>query len=254
MPLPLLLRAFRLNGIVRQYENRACSSPSFRPIASARCRSAKRICGDRSCHNLLFGIFSLNGGFMQACRTLSVCVLASAWTFAAQAQTDAPPTLQTNGSQFIELQPRAPAPKIVLDRLDGKLVPLSASQGKVVLLSFWATWCPPCRRELPTLERLQRTFDSRKLEIVAVSIDTSGQLTVGRFLDRLGVKHLPVYLDPDGRIAERAHQETGAPFPLYGMPITYVIDRTGAVIGYITGEVDWLSPEAITFLKYFVDG
>ncbi len=252
MPLPLLLRAFRLNGIVRQYENRACSSPSFRPIASARCRSAKRICGDRSCHNLLFGIFPLNGGFMQACRTLSVCILASAWTFAAQAQTDAPPTLQTNGSRFIELQPRAPAPKIVLDRLDGKLVPLSASQGKVVLLSFWATWCPPCRRELPTLERLQRTFP-RKLEIAAISVDRAGRPTLERFLDRLRVKRLRIYLDPDGRVAERANQETGAPFPLYGMPITYVIDRRGSVAGYITGEVDWLSPEAISFLEHFID-
>jgi thiol-disulfide isomerase/thioredoxin len=172
----------------------------------------------------------------------------------ARAQFDAPPPLRTSSSQFIELQPRAIAPQVILQRLDGKSIPLDASRGKVILLSFWATWCPPCRRELPTLERLQRTFDSRKFEIVAVSVDTSGQLTVRRFLDRLGVKHLPVYLDPDGRIAERAHQETGAPFPLYGMPITYVIDRSGSVVGYVTGEVDWLSAEAIAFLKYFIDG
>lgn len=172
----------------------------------------------------------------------------------ARAQFDAPPPLRTSSSQFIELRPRVMAPQVVLQRIDGKSIPLNVSRGKVILLSFWATWCPPCRRELPTLERLQRTFDSRKLEIVAVSIDTSGQLTVGRFLDRLGVKHLPVYLDPDGRIAERANHETGAPFPLYGMPITYVIDRKGSVAGYITGEVDWLSPEAITFLQYFIDG
>ena len=212
------LRAFRLNEIDRQYARRACSRPSVRPIASARCRSAKRNCDDRSYDNLLFGVFSMNGGLMQACRTLSACLLASAWTFAAQAQTDAPPTLRTSGSQFIELQPLAPAPQIMLDRLDGKSIPLSASHGKVVLLSFWATWCPPCRRELPTLERLQRTFP-RKLEIAAISVDRADRPTLERFRDSLNVKQLRIYLDPDGRIAERANQETGAPFPLYGMPI-----------------------------------
>jgi thiol-disulfide isomerase/thioredoxin len=172
----------------------------------------------------------------------------------ASAQFDAPPPLSTGSSQFIELRPRVMAPQVVLQRIDGRAIPLNTSRGKVILLSFWATWCPPCRRELPTLERLQRTFDSRKLEIVAVSIDTGGELSVRQFLHGLGVRHLPVYLDPDGRIAERARHETGAPFPLHGMPITYVIDRTGAVIGYITGEVDWLSPEAIGFLKYFIEG
>lgn len=173
---------------------------------------------------------------------------------AAHAQPDAPPMLQTNSSQFIEMRPPMMAPQVVLPRIDGKVIPLSASRGKVLLLCFWATWCPPCRRELPALERARKTFDSTKLEIAAVSVDTAGKATIEGFLNRLGVKNLQIFLDPDSRIAERANQETGAPFPLYGMPITYVIDRNGIVVGYITGEVDWLSSEAIAFLNDFIDG
>lgn len=188
-------------------------------------------------------------------RRLALSALVGAFAAApACAQVDAPPTLQTNSSQFIEFRPRTTAPQVALQRIDGKSISLSASRGKVVLLSFWATWCPPCRRELPALERLQRTFDPRKLEIVAVSVDTAGKPMIVRFLNSLSIKHLQIYLDPDGRVAERANLETGAPFPLYGMPITYVIDRSGSVVGYITSEVDWLSAEGLAFLKYFIDG
>ncbi|WP_281806086.1 TlpA disulfide reductase family protein, partial [Methylocystis echinoides] len=111
----------------------------------------------------------------------------------------------------------------------------------------------PCRRELPALEQAQKSFDSTKLEIAAVSVDTAGKATIEGFLNRLGVKNLQIFLDPAGRIAERANRETGAPLPLYGMPITYVIDRNGMVRGYITGEVDWLSSDATAFLNYFID-
>lgn len=188
-------------------------------------------------------------------RRLVLSALVGAFAAApACAQFDAPPPLRTSSSQFIELRPRTTAPQVALQRIDGKSIPLSASRGKVLLLCFWATWCPPCRRELPTLERLQGTLDPRNLEIAAVSVDRAGKPTVERFLDSLSIKHLHIYLDPDGQLAERANQEIGAPFPLYGMPITYVIDRSGSVVGYITGEVDWLSAEAIAFLKYFIDG
>jgi thiol-disulfide isomerase/thioredoxin len=171
----------------------------------------------------------------------------------ALAQLGAPPMLQTNSSQFIELRPAMMMPVVTLQRIDGKMTPLNASPGKVLLLCFWGTWCPPCRRELPALERAQKSFDSTKFEIAAVSVDTVGKATIDGFLNRLGVKNLQIFLDPAGRIAERANRETGAPFPLYGMPITYVIDRNGMVRGYITGEVDWLSSDATAFLGYFID-
>lgn len=170
----------------------------------------------------------------------------------AQAQADFPP-LQTNGSQFVELRPRSDAPQLSLERLDGKSIRLDAFRGKVILMSFWATWCPPCRRELPSLQRLKAQANPRKLEIVPISVDAQGKNAVGGFLQRIGVKDLPIYLDNRQKIASRADAEANAPFPLYGMPITYVIDKNGSVVGYITGEVDWTSAEALTFLTYFTE-
>lgn len=165
----------------------------------------------------------------------------------------APPPLQTNGSQFIELMPRSQAPAVSLKRLDGKSIPLDKFRGKVVLLSFWATWCPPCRRELPSLERLKTSVDSRNLEIVPVSVDKTGKAAVEDFLRRANVRDLEIYLDSQQRIAGHDEQETQTPFLLYGMPITYVIDKDGWIIGYVTGEVDWASAEAASFLGYFMD-
>ncbi|BDV32551.1 thiol:disulfide interchange protein [Methylocystis iwaonis] len=170
----------------------------------------------------------------------------------AQAQADMP-ALQTNSSQFVELRPRSDAPQLSLERLDGKSMRLDAFRGKVILMAFWATWCPPCRRELPSLQRLRAQANPRKLEIVPISVDTQGKNAVAGFLQRMDVNELPIYLDNRQKIAARADAEANAPFTLYGMPITYVIDKRGSVVGYITGEVDWTSREAMSFLTYFTE-
>ncbi|MBL1255610.1 TlpA disulfide reductase family protein [Methylocystis sp. Sn-Cys] len=170
----------------------------------------------------------------------------------AQAQADMP-ALQTNSSQFVELRPRSDAPQLSLERLDGKSMRLDAFRGKVILMAFWATWCPPCRRELRSLQRLRAQANPRKLEIVPISVDTQGKNAVAGFLQRMDVNELPIYLDNRQKIAARADAEANAPFTLYGMPITYVIDKNGSVVGYITGEVDWTSPEAMSFLTYFTE-
>ncbi|WP_330083612.1 TlpA disulfide reductase family protein [Methylocystis iwaonis] len=170
----------------------------------------------------------------------------------AQAQADMP-ALQTNSSQFVELRPRSDAPQLSLERLDGKSMRLDAFRGKVILMAFWATWCPPCRRELPSLQRLRAQANPRKLEIIPISVDTQGRKAVAGFLQRMDVNELPIYLDNRQKIAARADAEANAPFTLYGMPITYVIDKRGSVVGYITGEVDWTSPEAMSFLTYFTE-
>lgn len=170
----------------------------------------------------------------------------------AQAQADMP-ALQTNSSQFVELRPRSDAPQLSLERLDGKSMRLDAFRGKVILMAFWATWCPPCRRELPSLQRLRAQANPRKLEIVPISVDTQGRNAVAGFLQRMDVNELPIYLDNRQKIAARADAGANAPFTLYGMPITYVIDKRGSVVGYITGEVDWTSREAVSFLTYFTE-
>lgn len=168
----------------------------------------------------------------------------------AGAQSDLP-QLHSNGGQFIELVPRSKASRFTVERLDGRLISLERFRGKVVLLSFWATWCPPCRRELPSFERLKALVDPQKLAIVPVSVDKTDKTSIASFLRHLSVNNLAIYRAVPQPIVAPA--EEPAPFPLYGMPITYLIDRDGAVIGYVTGEVDWTSPEALSFLAYFTE-
>jgi thiol-disulfide isomerase/thioredoxin len=191
-----------------------------------------------------FGIFS-----RRAVVSGIACMTASS---AALSQTDGPPLLRTRSAQFIEMRPAVVAPPLRIERIDGKHIDPTSLRGKVVLVNFWATWCPPCRRELPLLEKLQEIVGPKLLEIVAVSIDAGGRPAVEAFLKRANVTRLRPYLDPQGRIAARTGEDESAPFALYGMPISYVIDRQGRVAGYITGEVDWTGDDGLALLKYYM--
>jgi peroxiredoxin len=172
----------------------------------------------------------------------------------ARSESDSgPPALRSATSQFVELRPLAEAPPLKLERIDGKVVGLNAFRGKVVLMSFWATWCPPCRRELPILERLTDAVGHRDVEVVAVSVDQPGRPAVSAFLDRVGIRRLKPFLDPQGRIGVSSFEGSASPFVLYGMPISYVIDRQGRVTGYITGEIDWTSNEGLALLHHYID-
>jgi thiol-disulfide isomerase/thioredoxin len=162
-----------------------------------------------------------------------------------------PPQLRTATSQFIELRPLVEPPALGLRRIDGKTIHLNALRGKVVLMSFWAMWCPPCRRELPALEHLGQVIDPRDLEIVAISIDKGGKDSVAAFSRNLGVVRLQPFLDPDGLIAVQPGQASPSPFVLHGMPISYVVDRLGRVAGYIVGEVDWTSGDALALVRFY---
>ncbi len=145
-------------------------------------------------------------------------------------------------------------PPIVLQRLGGGRTELSSFVGKVVLVNFWATWCPPCRRELPILERLQQTADPRQLEVVPISIDRTNAAAVVAFMRDIGVRRLQSYHDPEGRIAQPPATADTVPFVLYSMPINFVINRQGRIAGYITGEVDWTSREALALLEHYMRG
>lgn len=102
-----------------------------------------------------------------------VVALILGMTITTQTKADAdlglgPPPLTSSSSQFVELRPMVEAPSLKLERVDGKTVDLESLKGKVVLLSFWATWCPPCRRELPMLEQLQQVLGAQGVEVIAV--------------------------------------------------------------------------------------
>ena len=155
---------------------------------------------------------------------------------------------------IIELRPLNEVPDLMLESIEGKQIALNTFRGKAVLVNFWATWCPPCRRELPLLDDLTRATPDQSLEIVAISIDHAGRPAVEGFLKRLGVAELRAFLDPLGRIAKPVGSHAPTPFVFWGMPISYIIDREGQLSGYITGEVEWTSQQGRAFLEYYAHG
>jgi len=125
------------------------------------------------------------------------------------------------------------APDITLKDLNGKTVSLSAVKGKVVLLNFFATWCPPCRAEMPALNKLYHALKPRGLEIIAVSTDRS----INDIKDFLGKNRVdfPILFDAD-RIAAKQYR-------VFSMPTTFLIDRNGMIVEKFYGEYDWTEPE-----------
>ena len=118
-------------------------------------------------------------------------------------------------------------------------------QGRTVLLNVWATWCPPCVEEMPTLDALQGELGGPGFEVVAVSIDRAGPEVVRRFFDRIGIENLEMYVD------ETAMAATALRAP--GLPATILIDEDGREVGRLMGPADWDDPEMVEFLKGYAE-
>lgn len=164
-----------------------------------------------------------------------------------------PPVFRSTSSQFTLLRPLDPAPRTAIRALDGAVTDLTRFRGRVVVLNFWATWCLPCIYEMPTLDRLAAGSDPTQLAILAVSVDQGGAAAVTPFIKAHHLAHLPVYLDPGQQLGSFDSDRVAAgALPLWGLPITYIIDKEGRVVGYLTGPAKWDSPEARRFLSYFL--
>jgi thiol-disulfide isomerase/thioredoxin len=124
---------------------------------------------------------------------------------------------------------------------EGRTLTLEDFRGKVVLLNVWATWCVPCREEMPTLDALQARLGGDAFRVVALSIDRAGLLPVRRFYDEIGIRHLPIYLAEDLR--------TMFALAVLGLPTTILIDRQGRELARLSGPAEWDSPEAVAFFE-----
>jgi thiol-disulfide isomerase/thioredoxin len=144
---------------------------------------------------------------------------------------------------FIPASPLLPAPAISFVDLAGNTASLSEFAGKIVLVNLWATWCEPCLREMPSLERVQSHFGD-KIAVVAISEDHGGRKTVEPFIDKLGLKSVKIYLDPKSAM-ERA-------FKVQGLPTSFLIDRGGRVLGQVDGAAEWDAPKLLEVLKSFL--
>ena len=141
---------------------------------------------------------------------------------------------------FEQLERRFPAPKTAFTDENLASTTIDAFKGKMVILNFWATWCAPCIQEMPTLERLAARLPTEKFAVIAVSQDRGGASIAKTFLDRIGVRSLPLYFDPNRRLS----RDLG----VRGLPTTVVIARDGTVVGKLEGVAEWDAKNVVAYL------
>ena len=128
---------------------------------------------------------------------------------------------------------------------DGQATTLAALERKTLLLNLWATWCVPCRKEMPVLDRLQQQLGGKDFEVVAINIDQRNLDRPKRFLDEIGVKALAYYSDADAKVFQDL-QKIGRAL---GMPTTIIVDAKGCELGHLAGPAEWDSPDALALIK-----
>lgn len=138
-----------------------------------------------------------------------------------------------------------PAPDFTVPGLRSPRLSLRNFKGQVVFLNFWATWCPPCREEMPAMERLYRRFRTRGFAILAVSIDSRGADVVTPFVTHFGLT-FPIGLDPKTEVANR--------YMLRALPTTVLIDRGGQIAALAFGARDWDGSAAHRVIETLLDG
>ena len=137
------------------------------------------------------------------------------------------------------------APDFTLKDVNGKSYTLSQLRGKVVLVNFWATWCPPCRGEMPSMERLNALFAGKDFVLLAINAEEDGKDNVVDFLKE-NPHTFPVLLDSETEIQRL--------YGVYQFPETFIVRPDGVIADRVIGAIDWESPQVISFLKFLIAG
>lgn len=138
-------------------------------------------------------------------------------------------------------------PSAIVQDLAGNSVDLEArlNNGEVTILNFWATWCAPCKREMPTLAALQDAFADRPLQVLTLAMDRAGPDALRAFMADVGADRLEILRDPIMAVS--------APYSVTGLPITIVVDAEGYEVFRHAGVADWASPPVVDFLAGLLD-
>ncbi len=142
---------------------------------------------------------------------------------------------------FLVKPERLPVADFAFQDDAGKPLKISDWKGRVVLINLWATWCAPCRKEMPDLAELQRQLGSEDFEVVAISVDRKGVEASSAFLKETGAENLKLYVEPTTGIVNALQA--------IGLPSTILVDRNGHEIGRLVGPANWAAPEAIALIK-----
>ncbi|PKQ08181.1 MAG: TlpA family protein disulfide reductase [Alphaproteobacteria bacterium HGW-Alphaproteobacteria-12] len=139
-------------------------------------------------------------------------------------------------ANFRPLAVPAPVPDVTFIDAEGQERTLADFRGKLVLLNLWATWCTPCREEMPELDELQAVLGGERFEVVALSVEKDGLRLAGDFLTEVGARNLALYNDPTGK--------ANFTFRAFGLPTTLLISPEGQEIGRMVGPAPWASDDA----------
>ena len=165
---------------------------------------------------------------------ISAVLLAQASTDSAEAALGFEPT-----------EPPVALRDVRFTDAQGRAVTLADKRGRVVLINFWATWCSPCVREMPSLDRLQAKFDKSVFEVVLISEDRDPAV-IEPFFKRLGLANMAAYHDPRSRLSRQ--------LAIPGLPTTLLIDQKGFEVGRVVGSAEWDSPQALTLIRRYTVG
>ena len=186
-------------------------------------------------------VIAVHIGFVRAPQLMQSHEAAQSVAIAAAA-TSAPAPGTSELSVFD--QPRA-LPEIRFADEEGHDLTLADFRGRVVLLNLWATWCVPCRKEMPALDRLQARLGGDEFLVIPLSIDRGGVAAVKRFYQEIGIERLGIYVDPSGRGSR------GLAIP--GLPTTLLIDRQGREVARKMGAAEWDGPEMVSLIRRTIE-
>jgi thiol-disulfide isomerase/thioredoxin len=155
------------------------------------------------------------------------------------------PPLKGEMRDFALAKPPKPVPALAFTDMNSKELTLADFKGKLVVINLWATWCAPCIKEMPSLDRMNARLAPQGLALLAISQDRGGAKTVAPFIERLGLKSLPVYLDPSGGVQRS--------LGVRGLPTTVVIGGDGRELGRFEGDANWDGPDARALLEHFLN-
>jgi thiol-disulfide isomerase/thioredoxin len=151
------------------------------------------------------------------------------------------PLSQGHMATFVFKKAPEALPELKFQDGNGQELTFEKFKGRVVLLNLWATWCLPCRKEMPALDKLQAELGSDKFEVVALSVDRTGVNGARKFLEETKVEKLALYADPTARLSSALRAS--------GLPTTLLIDAQGREVGRLIGPAEWDSPDAVRLIK-----
>ena len=145
---------------------------------------------------------------------------------------------------IIPIKGEKKAPDFSLQDLNGKKFGLNQFKGKVIFINFWATWCSPCKEEMPSMEVLHQQFKEKNFVLLAVSVDYGGEKPVKEFINKYQYT-FPVLIDPKCKTLDL--------FQVKGIPTTFLIDKKKRMVGKAIGPRNWESPEVVSLINLLIE-